>query len=92
MAAEVPGIPAYRAAAVLWRKGGLPDDTLNAALLVSRVFAYVEDGRGTAAAAQEWLQGFGMRVTGEPHYIVVSPPASAGTARSRDVPVRRCGR
>ncbi|MFD9405797.1 hypothetical protein ACFWBN_02070 [Streptomyces sp. NPDC059989] len=74
---EYPRTPAYTAAAVAWRKGGVPDDTLTAALLVSRVYEY-EDGRSAADAAQEWLLGFSMRVTGEPHRVIVSPTAPGG--------------
>ncbi|MGP3691034.1 hypothetical protein ACTVZO_41275 [Streptomyces sp. IBSNAI002] len=78
LATEVPQTPAYGAAAASWRKGDVADDTLTAALLVSRVFEY-EEGRSAAEAAQEWLQGFSMRVTGEPHRVVVSPAAPGGT-------------
>lgn len=78
LAVEVPQTPAYPAAAAAWREGGVLDDTLTAALLVSRVYAY-EAGRGAAASAQEWLQGFSMRVTGEPHRVVAAPAAPGGT-------------
>ncbi|MFD3676240.1 hypothetical protein [Streptomyces sp. NPDC058613] len=78
LAARFPGTPAYAAAAAAWRRGGVADDTLTAALIMSRVYAY-EEGLGAAEVAQEWLQGFSMRVTGEPHRVITSPTARGGT-------------